>query len=71
MLKRWMMTGCAALCLTGCGGLNGPDALFKDVAKSPPLTRSEIVEYLITNDRGLAEWIEYQARMCDLHGCAG
>lgn len=62
---------CAAVCLTGCAGLNGPDALFKDEAKARPLTRPATVEYLIENDRGLAEWNEYQASLCDLHGCAG
>jgi len=42
---------------------------FKDVARKPPLTRQATVEYLVTNDRPMAVWIEEMAQACDVYAC--
>lgn len=44
------------------------DALFKDVSQRPPKAQPATIE-AIARDRPFAEWIVYQARQCDLHGC--
>lgn len=58
---------CVVAFSSGCA--MGSDALFKDVSKRPPLTKAETIDYLIENDRKMAEWVEYQATQCDRHGC--
>ncbi|AYE85107.1 hypothetical protein B5M07_02685 [Sulfitobacter sp. D7] len=44
------------------------DALFRDVSRQPPKAQPETI-VAISNDRPVAEWIVYQARQCDVHGC--
>jgi predicted small lipoprotein YifL len=73
MFKIYLMMICTIAFLAGCSEQKGPerppDALFSDVAKKPPLTKHATVDYLVANDRAMAEWVEYMARSCDRHGC--
>jgi hypothetical protein len=68
-LKTLATMICVAGFLSGCGQATDPAARFSDVARNPPLSRPATIEYLITYDRPLAEWIEEMARACDVYGC--
>ena len=52
-----------------CMTVGPADPAFRDVARKPPLNRMETVDYLVTNDRPLAVWIEEMAAACDDYGC--
>ena len=56
--------------LAGCDpALTGTDPAFKDIQRAPPITKTETVDYLISNDRLLAEWVSETASKCDKFGC--
>ena len=44
------------------------DASFKDVSKRPPDAQPETIAAL-SADREFGEWVIYQDRLCDKHGC--
>ena len=56
------------LLLTACSGVV-VDPAFKDVQRTPPVPTEQTVEYLVTNDRPLAEWIAETRRKCERFGC--
>ena len=46
------------------------EALFKDISKRPPDAAPTTLAAL-KRDRPFGEWVIYQDRMCDQHGCTG
>tara|TARA_R110000851_G_scaffold308778_1_gene467850 strand:+ start:1016 stop:1255 length:240 start_codon:yes stop_codon:yes gene_type:complete len=63
-------TLCAMTFLAGCDpALTGADPAFKVIQRAPPITKVATVDYLIVNDRPLAEWISETGRKCDRFGC--
>lgn len=64
-----MIPACSIAFLAACDPTLQTDPLFKDVARTPPLTKAASIEYLVKNDRPLAVWIEEMARACDEYGC--
>lgn len=64
-----MMTICAMNFLISCDLARGDDALFKDVARKPPLSE-RTVNWLVDNDRPFAEWTLEMAKACEDHGCS-
>tara|TARA_R110002072_G_scaffold26966_23_gene88489 strand:- start:980 stop:1213 length:234 start_codon:yes stop_codon:yes gene_type:complete len=68
-LKVSTMLICATVFLAGCDPTQQSGARFKDVARKPPLTQQKTVDYLVRNDRPMAEWVEEMASACDRYGC--
>lgn len=69
-LTSLMILACAALSVSACGPPGvATDALFKDVSRKPPDARQETVD-AIAKDREFAEWVVYQDRLCEIHGCS-
>ena len=66
--KLTMMV-CAASLLMGCGDKPGSAPAYKDVQRVPPKAKAATADYMIANDRPLAEWIAETARKCDKFGC--
>jgi len=65
-----MMMICAMLLSAGsCLPPQSNGALFSDVSQRPPDAKPETID-AIAQDRRFAEWVVYQDRMCDTHGCA-
>jgi hypothetical protein len=64
-----MMSCCVVLGAGSCDPMGRAEPAFKDVARKPPLTRQATVEYLVTNDRPMAVWIEEMAQACDVYAC--
>jgi hypothetical protein len=65
------MMVCAVFSLTGCGDKLGAAPAFKDIQRPPPKAQPATADYLIANDRPLAEWIAETARKCNRFGCVG
>lgn len=68
-LKTALMMSFLTSYLAGCDMVEVGKPAFVDVARKPPLTRVETVEYLVRNDRPMAVWIEEMAAACDDLGC--
>ena len=64
-----MTAACSLIFLAACEPKPASDPAFKDVQRVPPITKRASVEYLVTNDRLLAEWVAETARKCDKFGC--
>ncbi len=62
-----MIPLCAMSLMGGCPPA-GTEALFSDVARRPPDAAPATIEAL-ASDRRFGEWVVYQDRMCDRHGC--
>jgi hypothetical protein len=70
MFRNLTTTAFLTAFLAGCQGpIPQTEPLFKDVQREPPLMQAETVEYLVRNDRPMAEWVEETAQACDEYGC--
>jgi len=67
--KRWRFARLSPW--AGCEAKPSSDPAFKDVQRVPPITKRATVEYLVGNDRLLAEWVAETSRKCDKFGCVG
>ena len=65
LIPTWIALS-AGSCLPPSNVSSG--ALFKDVSRQPPKAQPATID-AIARDRPVAEWIVYQARQCDEHGC--
>lgn len=69
-LKILMMALLTMNFVSACSEVTVPskDGLFKDVSKRPPDAKAETLVAL-SRDREFADWVVYQDRQCDNHGC--
>jgi len=65
------MAGFSIIFLAGCEAKPSSDPAFRDIQRVPPITKRATVEYLVGNDRLLAEWVAETSRKCDKFGCVG
>ena len=68
-LAKFLTVICMASFVSGCQwGLADGAARFSDVSKAPPKAKPATIRAL-GDDRAFAEWVIYQDKLCDLHGC--
>lgn len=72
MLKALTIAACFAFSLAGC--FRAPEKAdarpaFVDVVRDPPDAKPETADYLIRNDRPVAEYLAELGIACDTYGC--
>lgn len=69
--NAWTMALSSMLLVAACEApQRDAEPHFTDVVSAPPITNPATPEWLVTNDRPLAVWIEGIAQACDRYGCA-